>query len=180
MVSREFLSGLSDEAFYQRLKLNQASRTWTVGDLFELERRGFDLLKKDPILQGQLEKVRDDHVATIKATFEAIGKGAKLKTQSLIARLSTSAGVAHPVLTFPTSSLQAVIGPIAPEVSNLEIENPKTDLALFAAGFENLDRSMSKIVKSLRRDLVFWIIATSTVISAITSICILVLTINPR
>lgn len=198
MVEQNKLSELTDDELYQRLKFKQTAKSWTVGELYEVERRGFQLLDSDPALRTQLQEIRDNRRAKVSETikpwldrqfsvpntislsaFEHLTEIIKDQNK-MVDWAKKPFGIAVPKLEFPTGSLQGLTGPVPESVSQLEIDNPKTDEPLAKVTFENLMAEVKETNKLLSRDSVFWVIAVSTVISAITSIWILVLTIRSR
>lgn len=64
-VTHNPLEGLSNEELLMRLKTKQESKRWTVGEIREVERRGYDFLSEDPVLQKELKDIIDQFVKNI-------------------------------------------------------------------------------------------------------------------
>ena len=189
------MSELSDEEFFNILKAKESKQSWTVGEIYELERRGMDLLDRDTNLKREIEVIQNRHFETVKKASENWQKqilpfqNTLLTSQSLIDRMNSSLGLTKAPTKFYTgpkviypNAIQGLTGPIAPEVSGLQINDSTADQALIEATLERIFKPIADDIKSIRRqqrrDFTFWVIAFSTLSSAVATIWILVLTIQ--
>lgn len=189
------MSELSDEEFFKILKAKEPGKSWTIGEIYELERRGMGLLDRDVDLKKEIEVIQNRHFETVKKASENLRnqllpfQNALMSSQSLIDRMNSSLGLTKSSINFYTGpkviypkAIQGLTGPIAPEVSGLQINDAGADEALIGATLERIFEPIAADIKSIRwqarRDMVFWIIAGCTFVSAIATIWMLVLTIQ--
>lgn len=59
------LENLSDEELIARLKPKQSDKSWSIAEIREVERRGYEFLAAEPELQADLKKVISDFVKKI-------------------------------------------------------------------------------------------------------------------
>ena len=195
MVEERKLSEFSDDEFFARLKEKESTRSWTIGEILELERRGLELLDRDPGLKTEIEAIRNRHLDSVKKAAEQVRnqllpfQNSLISTASLIERMNLSLGIPKKSLDWhsgpnPMSpqSLKGITGPVSSEVSNVEINQQGADHLLLEAALNKAMKpflSETRLIRRLlSRDPVFWIIAASTFFSAIATIWMLVLTIQ--
>jgi hypothetical protein len=169
MASRFDLSEMSDELFIQRLILGQASRSWSLGEIAELEVRGFEILENFPELRSEIENRRNELVETATSALMNYKKNYEVIAASL------------PRYEILSNSLHTITGPMSEMVANAPSNESSIGAVVLNAAFENslkqLVASSKATEDSLKRDKVFWFIFLATAISALCTCVSLMLTI---
>lgn len=106
--TRNSLEDLSDKDLFARLKAGQGDESWTVAELMEVERRGYEFLAEDPELQTALQTTISEllknivtavNPAVIKISEAAKAATALSESMKRIALPSTQTQLAMDALT---------------------------------------------------------------------------------
>lgn len=171
------LKELSDEAFVQRLVLKTTDRSWSIREIAEIERRGFEILDSQPELKREIQAIRDGLVKSAtnalqhyKQNYETIAKAFPKPSLPKLPEY-----ILNPRL------LSTITGPLPENIGNIEATSPSTSETISTIAIEHLlqeiKKSNNKIAESLNRDLVFWLIFASSAISAVCAVASLLITI---
>lgn len=167
-MNRTDLAKLSDETFIQRLVLNQASRSWSLGEIVELEKRGFELLNEYPELKRDIKHLRDKLVHKTTDALKSYDKNFKNITASM------------PKFGTYTPTLHSLTGPMPDALASVPSNEAATSALVTTAAVENLlmdlNKTSSETRDSLKRDPIFWSIFIATAISAVCGVVSLILT----
>lgn len=175
-------SGISDEDFVALLKSKARSKSWTISEIFELEKRGFQILNEQPELKFELERVRDNQIEKIlkitKPTLDSLRAQGDLAERILKTLPKVEILKGH-ISESPIYSLQGVTGPVGPRYENAQILENEANSYLIQQGIANtlkeiLHTNVSTL-EALKKDPTFWFIFGFTGVSAICSIVSIVL-----
>jgi len=197
MVDQKKLNELTDDELFDRLKEKQSVKSWSIGEILATEKRGFDFLSRDPQLRKELEESRDKQIETIKKSSEQVRQlllpvdfSALNASRAVVRGLKLPPGKQLPggwiSISDPNfgKSLRSLTGSIPESVSNLKINTTESKQPLVEAIESTLEARLGEVLKAnqrtnrlLERDPIFYVIAFSTIVSAVATVWMLVLTI---
>jgi hypothetical protein len=174
----------SDDDLVAILKAKAQDKSWTISEIFELEKRGFEILDKYPELRHELERIRDSQIEKIlKSTKPALDtlRAQGNLAEDLIKALPKMEIPKMPSYQVPTFTLQGVTGPVGPKFGNSQILESAANNQLVQQGIahtlkEILDTNVSTL-EAMKKDPAFWMIFAFTGVSAVCSILSIVLVI---
>lgn len=175
-------SETSNEEFVALLKSKANSRSWTISEIFELEKRGFEILNSEPDLKLELERVRDVQIEKIlkstKPALDSLRAQGNLAEQILksLPKLEIPKGPTYEPLLY---SLQGVTGPVGPRYENAQILEHEANNYLIQQGIahtlKEIHNTNISTLEALKKDPAFWMIFAFTGISAVCSIISIIL-----
>jgi hypothetical protein len=164
-------SGLSDEQFVEILLQHAIDKSWTVGEIIELERRGFEILDGHPEVQNELRDRRDKFIEKILDATKPALDGIKKLQSSINLFQKPLSKFSFPTFEVPTLNIQSITGPVAPKIANSNFvrssENGSLkDLAIHRT-LEKIAEATEVIAKYSKPGWNYWALFVFSAISAV-------------
>lgn len=168
---------ISDQDFVAILLKHESDQSWTVSEIFELERRGFEILDDHPELQKALNAHRERLISRITKSIQP-SLSAFRQIESNFEKLQQSAPKINfpkfPKVEVPTLYIQSITGPVKPKLGETKFIESSNNGSLEKLGIENLLKQIADATKStsdqMKPGWPFWTLFGFSAISAICSI----------
>ena len=169
-------ANVSDADFVSILLKHRRDQSWTVSQIFELERRGFEILDGHPELQSEIKTRQEQFVSKIAKSAEptltalrAIQKNFE-NLQRSIPKLDVPK---FPVFEIPTVNIQSITGPVAPSIGESQFIKSADDGSLDKLVVEGLLKQIADATKAtsdhVKQGWAFWLLFAFSAVSAFCS-----------
>lgn len=203
MTDPERYEDMSDEELIADLRQHLRDRSWTLGQLAELERRGFDSIKRDEELHAAITEEYRALQEKLRTAFEPLRERVAAINEQFAKQISASLTPSWkfpvprwspPQLQLPTtaSGIEALasspwspVTPLGEELDPIvdrvrasaeqEVEHQEQMLALQSAQLEALTNLHSEAQRSNKRDLIDWALFGAAVVAAVAAVAGVVL-----
>ena len=106
---------LNDQQLFEHMKSRQDHKSWTLGDLYEVERRGFSVLDADPVLRDEIKTARDkkldlvlEQAKPLVAGYESFLSKTLLDSKNLMDRVNKSLNLGTTVIKYSTGPINTI------------------------------------------------------------------------
>lgn len=170
-------TNVSDNDFVLLLLKHRTDQSWTVSQIFELERRGFGILDAHPELQSELKNRQQQIVSKIAISAEpalAALRGIQKNFENLQRSIPKIDIPKFPVFEIPTLNIQSITGPVAPSIGESQFIESADDGILEKLGVQHLLEQIADATKAtsdrVKPGWAFWLLFSFSAISAICSV----------
>lgn len=144
-------ANVSDGDLVSILLRHRSDQSWTVSQIFELERRGFEILDGHPELQSELKTRQEQLVSKITKSAEpalAALRGIQKNFENLQKSIPKLDLPKFPVFDAATVSIQSITGPVGPRIGDSQFIESADDGSLEKLGVEHLLEKIADATKA--------------------------------
>jgi hypothetical protein len=174
-------ANISDADFVSILLKHRHDQSWTVSQMFELERRGFEILDAHPELKSELKTRQEQLISKITKSAEpavAAIRGMQKNFEILQESFPKLDLPQYPIFNIPTVNIQSITGPVAPDIGDSQFIESADNGSLEKLGVEHLLEQIADATKTtsdrVKQGWAFWLLFSFSAVSAFCSVYVII------
>lgn len=170
-------ASVSDGDFVSILLKHRSDQSWTVSQIFELERRGFEILDGHPELKSELKTSQEQLISKITKSVEpalAAIRGMQKNFEILQKSFPKFNLPKYPAFDISTVDIQSITGPVEPIIGDSQFIESTDNGSLEKLGVEHLLEQIADATKAtsnrVKQGWEFWLLFAFSAVSAVCTV----------